>query len=410
MRGYAFNTGLRVVVLGCLASGVVAAVLGYLAPALEPRFSVHPMRPNSAETIVNAYLVSDQNSAIHVLDPERGRLEQRALSFGSSLFHASYSPHEHDGGTQQELAGVSLDMSTGEYSLTRALLPAGKILDRLPSAVIPAGRLCWDPQTPARVLFAGADGQLYVACFEDTGASDRLDRFPQVVAWKASQLSQPQVCLSDPFWPSGSPLGGRILIALRMPHTTGDRRGLPPARLWWLQLDSDRSAIVAAGPLNPASDCTLEPEADLDERFPSLAVAADGTLFVAYLVFLPGSSAGELRVARLHTDPSSGNPSLEPGGAVTLADQCLRIAPAFSSDARRVSYLVQQGSSFASVRSLEISHLFQAESLPGCHPVRQRLTSRAPEDVSRGITSTMILLTPILSQLSLFAALDTGPS
>jgi hypothetical protein len=344
----------RTVLMILLGSCVLAGAIGHLAGVPPVRTRGPQAFRKASDTLVDAHIVSEYNDSIHVLEPETGRLKPLALPIGESLFRPSFSPHR---GNRQDVAlaaGISFDRLTGEYFLTRMLLPGGEVLGRVPCAAIPAGALCWDPESPSRVLFASGDGQLHCASFDTAEPASGQAPALRPISWVKELSPGSDVLLHDPCWPVDACLSGRVLVSMRQRKKSTGRPELSAARLWWLKLDPERSTIVEAGPLEKSGDPLMAENQDGDLRYPSVSATAGGALVIAFQVFWRGHSTGELRVAPLRFDPRTGAPSILTSAAVCLVDGCVRMAPAFSSDGRRVACLVRRRDRPASALSLEV--------------------------------------------------------
>jgi hypothetical protein len=180
-----------------------------------------------------------------------------------------------------------------------------------------------------RVLVPGYDGILYRVDFgdPDTGSGQ-----PRPIAWRGGP-TRGVVQLDDLSWPRHPSLEGRILAAL----TLRARPGVPYTwSIWWLRLDPEATAVIAAGPL--ALD-----DGGWDGRYPILSPAVAGPPTLAWLERAQGrrGDAWRLRIAPVEIDPRSGDPSVNGERTRTLAEGCEPAAPAFSADGRRISYIAR---------------------------------------------------------------------
>src|SRR5262249_41196125 len=106
--------------------------------------------------------------------------------------------------------------------------------------------------------------------------------------------------------------------------------------IWRLRLDPDCAEVVAAGPLarRRAEGSGVE-----DERDPAL-FEAPGAGVLAWLARDRGRDGPwRLRIAPVEVDPASGEPTVRDESALTLAEDCAAVAPAFSPDGRWISYV-----------------------------------------------------------------------
>ena len=70
-----------------------------------------------------------------------------------------------------------------------------------------------------------------------------------------------------------------------------------------------------AGPLAEADTNPVGTSQDKAERCPTLTVAPDGSLFIAFLIWRRDQVGGELQIAPLHIDTPTGKPSFPPAVA-----------------------------------------------------------------------------------------------
>jgi hypothetical protein len=305
---------------------------------------------------VDPYLVGEHSTTTHRLDPETGALDPLVLPGGAILFQSSYLPHSEDAQGRSEMGGVWLDPLTGEYSLTRVRLPSGEVLGRVALTSIPAGPLCWDPESPSQALFAGADGKLYCTSVESDYQPTPV-RAQLPIQWSGDVPLPSGIFVQDACWPADPRLAGRVLVSVRLRRKVGDRLDLAPARLWYLRLDHDRTMVVEAAPVEPARLNATASRQDWQERYPSLASTVDGQLVLAFQIYRRGRSTGELRIAPIRIDRQSGAVSASTSSAESLLEGCVRMAPTFSRNGERVSCLVRTQGGPARVGTVDIAPL-----------------------------------------------------
>jgi hypothetical protein len=351
-----------VAALSLLGSCVVAGVIGHLTPIPSSSAGAGPSIRTSSHRLVDPYLVGNLGTKAHTLDPETGALDPLILPGGPTLFQASYSPHGEDVQDGTEMGGVLLDPSTGEYSLARIRQSSGEVLGSVSPTVIPAGPVCWDPESPARVLFGSADGKLYCTSVEyDQHSTPAQEQRP--IQWSGKLSLPSDILVQDACWPVDHRLAGRVLISVRFRRKTGDRLELDPARIWCLRLDNERTTVIEAAPLEPASRAAPASDNDVQERYPSLGSTADGQLLLAFQTYRRGRATGELRVTPLRIDPQSGAISARTSSATCLLDGCVRMAPSFSRNGRRVSCLTRKNGGSARVRTVDIAPILEASAV-----------------------------------------------
>jgi hypothetical protein len=270
------------------------------------------------------------------LDPAGGLPVAPTLPAGGGLFGSAWAPWA-DGSGQTQLVGVWKDRRSGEVAVIRLSQPDGAVLDHLPmEAGLPgwAGAPCWFPDRSERVLLAGGDGVLYRLDFGD----DAQYRRPRPLPWRCGP-GPDLASVRDLAWPRHPVLGGRLLAAIELkkeargPHRPGAHA------LWWLRLDPEANAVVAAGPLVVRADGA----APVDEQLPTFSPCGAGPPRVAWLERVPrwGGGLWRLRVADVEVDPAGGDPYVPVGTARDLTDDCEVVALTFSADGRRLVYVVR---------------------------------------------------------------------
>jgi hypothetical protein len=320
----------RLFALASLAVMATAITLGQRNP---PKPAHRSPRPDRLFWISGRIIGDDRNSRF--FDSESGRTVPITVPEGSELQLASGSPWREEDGTWQ-VVGVCMRRHIGvrsqwnETSLVRLSQPGGRILDRADPEIYPSSPPCWSPGTCARVLFTGFDGRIFAWTFE--GPLDRESRqHPTPLIWRTGLPWDEGVLLGDLCVLADPELGGKVLVTLRPALGTGGVE-LGPTQLWWLELDSEATAIVRTGRLRPEGQ-----HPDLSERLPSVARTTDGRLILAYLLEEPSRRTWQLQVAPIAIDEETGDPTVETAAERTLAEDCRPAAPAFSADARWVT-------------------------------------------------------------------------
>lgn len=136
------------------------------------------------------------------------------------------------------------------------------------------------------------------------------------------------IIASDPIWPTDPRFDGKLIASLSFGGT--DR-----TELWWLRLNHDQTSIVAAGRLI-VPKAGIHEGSDAEERLPSVATTPDGGLALAFISRPAGETKRQLRLAPLIVDPVRKIPRVEESRIVTLAENRVTWAPAFSADGRWV--------------------------------------------------------------------------
>src|SRR5262249_28484075 len=147
----------------------------------------------------------------------------------------------------------------------------------------------------------GGNSELYVYDFPAPGRSRRATpERPRQVLWRTAPPPGDPVRYVDLCWPAMPQLGGRLLSALITREDISRPSG--NTRLWWLTLSPDGGSIVAAEPaIAPGS---YGPARDpVEERFPFVGVARDGTILLAYLAQEHGRYDWELWLTEIAPAP-----------------------------------------------------------------------------------------------------------
>jgi hypothetical protein len=199
----------------------------------------------------------------------------------------------------------------------------GTVLDRVKLDVLPTGRPCWIPGRPREFLFPGGDGQLYRCRLtanreagtirEPAGKGQRNMQGAQTlhpVKWRCQPPGAGETFLADPDWSSDPRLHRFVIVTLRQQGLAGGQRAYEPSRIWWLKMNDDADAIVAAGRLTgPESSAVADDP--LVERFPIVSAASDGRLTLIYLARRSSARSWQLYRTPLALDQKTGTPKLE---------------------------------------------------------------------------------------------------
>jgi hypothetical protein len=357
--GFRWHQWVRLAVVGLLAlAGVAVAVGRSFPPRPARRAPGHP-----AFVYVNGSFFGLGSEELQRLDPEAGRIEPLPLPEGEALDCARGSPWRDFQGRWQvagrgwSVSGPRRNAITSAYSLALYEFPGGAVRDRVETAHLPTGALCWEPGTSARVLYTAGDRALYWHDFEGSAPSGANERGgnsrPQPLSWECAQPGLGSILLADPAWPPDSALGRRLLVSLQLLEQDGGILRRSSWRLWWLRLDRDRMTIVAAGPLLPP-DPAIPGSQSWGDHFPTLLSGPGGELALAYLTYRPGVHLSELRIASVRIDAITREPRAAGRGTV-LASDCVRTAPAPSADGRRICCVVQPEGSRPKVLCLDLA-------------------------------------------------------
>ncbi len=157
------GTLIRLLLMTSTVVTAAAIVLGSVNPEPRPR----RLASRRVYQVLGADVTAAQGGRPLVLNIETGCLEPLALPPGVGLDKASVSPWEEDGRLQ--IVGLGWSRSgrgnlsrCTDFGLLRISLPEGEILGRLtlPEDALPQSQLCWIPDAPGGLIYAG-DGTIY---------------------------------------------------------------------------------------------------------------------------------------------------------------------------------------------------------------------------------------------------------
>jgi hypothetical protein len=312
---------------------LVAALLGRSTP--EPAAEPEPRQPAHPRYLGTdgSYVGDFPGQPPVFLDTETGALAPRPVAGMRYIGPLGCSPWR-DGEDRYHLAGVGLDEATGGYTLVRCTFPAGRVLDRVKIEMLTRGPPCWFPDGSDRILFAAIDRRLYVFEFPQVRRGGRSDSAsPHAVRWEVEPPGVGDVWFHSACWPSGPALGGRLIVALSSIEDASRREW--KSRLWWLQLSPDGDAIVGAEraivPESPGRG-QVRPQ----EFLPSVGMASDGTLLLAYMAENRYQGPLELWVSPITPAAHDHGPRVLGSAGRKLAEGCAPVLPVFSADGRWV--------------------------------------------------------------------------
>ena len=348
----------------CLLAGLtaVAVILGRGAPEASTVRIPAAVRQHA----INWYLLGKDDPRPAFLDSETGALTRSRLADFARLEYASCSPWRDDRGEYQVVGlwnGSSEDAAAlrhGGMGLARYAFPGGRLLDRVPTEMIPASAPCWLPGTSASVLFAATDGRLYRFGFEpDPGYHDEPadeESGPRRVVWRCRPPGVGEVWVGDPHLPSDPRLAGKLVVSLRIWEQATRTRRLSRAELWWLEINSDGTEIVGAGRLTPRDTGT-------EEHWPVVGARSDGGMTLAYLVRRDPYPGWRLQVVPLVIDRRTGAPRVSGPPMATAHDACSPGPPAFSANGEWLNILTGDERSPAHIERLAVEPRLARESL-----------------------------------------------
>jgi hypothetical protein len=349
---------LGLLVIGWTVVALGAGVLGVGAPdRAEPAFSIPS--PSLHDAIVLGQSERFLQAEYRLLDRTTGRVAPLALPEEEAWSLLSVSPWRDQDGNL-EVAGRWVNRVDGEEpfcGLGLLRLPGSTVVNRIPFDVLPTGKPCWVPGRRGEILFPAGDGQLYRCNIagdarEHTAAGTRGARRrdggnmapPRLVTWQSKEPGSGRAYLSDPTWSSEPAFRHLVIAALNVQKRVGNRLVNLPCKLWWLVMNDDGDAIVAAGRLTEPAPDELDNDR-VSERMPSVVVGAGGKLSVVYLTRRQGEPSWKLCSAKLEIDGETSLPKIQrsAGESGVLADG-LAVSPlVVSADGTNVYALEDSG-------------------------------------------------------------------
>jgi hypothetical protein len=156
--------------------------------------------------------------------------------------------------------------------------------------------------------------------------------------WRIPPPGRGDVYVTDPVWASDARLKKWLIAGVYSLGESDGRSVYGAPKLWWLELDDQADAIVAAGRLTARAPAAGRAGDQMTERFPSIGVGPEGRIRLAYLTRSPGERTARLRLAEIRIDTETGRPVLERDeGMPADCGEGLTVAPIlFSADARQI--------------------------------------------------------------------------
>jgi len=143
--------------------------------------------------------------------------------------------------------------------------------------------------------------------------------------------------MNDPLWSPEPSVRDYVFVSLSSQKRLGKKTLHEPYKLWWLKMNDRYDEIQAAGPLN----CLVAHRSAIEsvaERFPTIAVGAEGKLSLVYMTRKPEEKSWRLNSARLELDPKTGEPYRLPKEKApgAFAEGLAADPPLVSADGKRV--------------------------------------------------------------------------
>jgi hypothetical protein len=337
--------GWMTVALGAGAFGLSAREVSGSTTFFIPSRSLHDAVPSGRPD-------GPDKMKYHLLDRATGKIEALPLPLEPAWSLLSVSPwRDQDGDLRAVGRWVSRLEENEEFcGLALLRLPDMTVINRITLDVLPTGKPCWVPGRSDEVIFPAGDGQLYrcnvgdrtgdssVDASTSSGGSEWEDIVPvRPVAWKAKQPASGVIYLGDPAWSSEPSVRHLVFVALSMMDQHENQRIILPSRVWWLLVNEDGDAIVAAGSL---TDCeSAEPRNNLEfERMPNVVIGPGGKISLVYLARKSSENSWRLRSARIELDPATSLPRIErnAGASHVVAEGLSPGSLVVSADGERV--------------------------------------------------------------------------
>jgi hypothetical protein len=321
-------TLIRLVALLAIAWVVLAMAAGFAGVganrARSSTFFLLSSTPHDAVAVPHPEDRSREE--FRLVDPTTGRVEPIDVPANEKWGLLSVSPwHAEEGKLEAAGRWVNRVDDSGNptiYGLGLFRIPDGTVLDRVNLDVLPTGRPCWVPGRPREFLFPAGDGQLHHCRLgrdrdRDAPGAASLGRVRNFrnssslrpVTWMCKRPGVAGTFLTDPSWSRDPRLRRFLLVSMREQEVKGGIRAYAPSKIWWLEMNEDADAIVAAGQLTgprPEPVC----EDPTLERFPSVSTGPGGQLRLVYLAKARLASSWQLCRSVLTLDPKTGKPTL----------------------------------------------------------------------------------------------------
>lgn len=331
----------RGIALLAIASTICAVSLGRFAP--KPAH--FRMFSDARYSSVSGYYFSTCERVPRFLDVETGKFMRVEFKGNEVIDCATCSPWQDEQGAQHLVARWNCNDPNQEkrgYGLSRFTFPAGEEVERYELDVVPTSRPCFFRDTPGCILFAAGDGVLYRFQFPEMGnakteGAGKLQQ-PQSVKWRTTSPVPGKPFVSDPMWPTDPRFGGRLIVSLTYLDSDprAGHRVYRRAQLWWLKLNPEATEIIEAGRILSPSLSKSDLGLNSELRSPTIAVAPDGTLVMAYLQQPDRYSSFQLRLAPVRFEGNERTPIVDPAESRVLCESCATVAPIFSGDGRWV--------------------------------------------------------------------------
>jgi hypothetical protein len=318
--------------IGFLAIGWTVLALGVGASGVwtpaSPSVSFFLPKPSLHDAITIGKPAWRSMEQICLVDRVTGKSEPMRLPSEEVWALLTVSPwRDQDGNVEVVGRWARHNDALGErpfFGLGRFRLPDATVVNRIPLDILPNGRPCLLPGRTGEIVFPSGDGQLYRLNLAENSQGNARSGLPseegeegvgtgsaRPVSWHCVRPCTGPMYINDPLWSPELRLGHYLLVSLSSQKQLGKKILQVPHKLWWLKMNDRYDEIQAAGPLNGlvAKSSAIESVA---QRFPTIAVGADGKLSLLYMTRQPEEKSWRLDSARLERDPKTGRPYLLP--------------------------------------------------------------------------------------------------
>ena len=348
---YSIPSMVRLMVLMAVGSTVLAIAVSRLDPPQPMRRFLRPV----ADFNINDVYLDDASRKSRWLNAETGALAVVDINSDDVLEAASCSPWVDDSGHRQVVGRWSNrtwqgpDTVCHEFGLTRYSFPDGKMLNQVPTDIVPSSPPCWFPGVQAKVLFVAGDGRLYRFAFESDSPSDParagvkpFDAQPEPLTWDCPRPGGGEVFITAITWPEDPRMGGRLVATVQIQeHPVGARTQLSQQQIYWLKLNHAGTRIIDAGPMIKR-DVDPIVSNKVDDRSPTVLRLPDGTLGLAYASKAVGGTGWSVRLGTLELDADHRPIPIAWSRTRIIATECLSGPLAFSADGRWLSVLTNE--------------------------------------------------------------------
>ncbi|WP_165073477.1 hypothetical protein [Paludisphaera rhizosphaerae] len=317
------------------------SLLALTMAQLQPQTSVSATRENPWETLtVDA---GEGRGEIHLVDRVSGETKVVMPPAAERWDFLAASPLRADDDSMEVVGRYASPVNDeanspfgGTVGIVRVRLPKCEVLERLEMDVMPTGRPAWDPTGSGHVVFPGATGRLYSYRFSNEGSSTSSSIAP--VEWRCDPPGGKDPFIVDPVWPRNPHFRNLVIVSLAPAKKLGERGPDLPLTPWWLELDQDCDAIVAAGPLFDKDD-PLMTTPKMQVRY-SNVVDRDGRLELIYLRHNPGQLSGSVCTAELELGEGLNRVHVRPGSAGPVSDCPITIGAMLPTIDARIAFTV----------------------------------------------------------------------